>query len=330
MLKFEVSKTKKKEQFDIPILLIFFTRFDTTKMTFEKIREQKPYKLYLGSDGPRTGTNDMEKIEKVRTWLLNNIDWDCEVIKFFNDFNKGTKYGVSEHIIKFFKNEEMGIVLEDDCLPQSTFFPFCCELLYKYKDDERTGLISGNNFSFSKHDKRYSYFFGSFPTTSGWASWARVFKDYDVEIKKWPEVYTNPSFRKSYSTKWEYEFWKDNFQNIYNGTSMTWDYQIHFMNKINNRCAIMPTVNLVSNIGHGAPDAVYCLNPNDPASNIPSEEIELPLRHPNNFLIDYEKDDTLVNFYCFGIKRFFIFLYRKLPLPIKKIYRFFKSKFKKK
>ena len=50
------------------------------------------------------------------------------------------------------QHEQYGIILEDDCIAQETFFPFMQELLIKYEKDERIGMIDGANYI-----KRSSY-----------------------------------------------------------------------------------------------------------------------------------------------------------------------------
>ena len=123
---------KEKSQFDIPILLIIYNRFETTEKVFSSIKDVKPSKLYLVSDGPKD-ISDKTKINELRDHILNNISWDCEFKSMLRDSNLGCKESVSSGIDWFFNNEDMGIILEDDCLPSKSFFYFCEELLHRYK-----------------------------------------------------------------------------------------------------------------------------------------------------------------------------------------------------
>ena len=119
-----------------PILFLVFNRPDTTKRVFEKIREALPPKLYVAADGPRDEREgEADKCEQVRH-IATNVDWDCEVKTLFRDKNFGCKHAVSGAIDWFFDNEEMGVILEDDVLPNNFFFRFCEELLHKYKDED--------------------------------------------------------------------------------------------------------------------------------------------------------------------------------------------------
>jgi hypothetical protein len=109
--------------FNIPILFMVFNRLDTTYKVFEQLRKIAPQKLYIASDGPRNNReNEKERVEAVREYVLKSIDWDCEVKTLFREENLGCGKAVSGAITWFFENEEMGIILEDDCLPSISFF----------------------------------------------------------------------------------------------------------------------------------------------------------------------------------------------------------------
>jgi len=127
-----------------PVLYLAFNRLGTVKKTFPEIRKAKPRQLFISCDGPRT-KEEREKTDAVRKYILDNIDWKCNVKTLFRNKNLGCKYAVSSAIDWFFKNVKQGIILEDDCLPSQSFFRFCQEMLERYKDDERIMQISGTN-----------------------------------------------------------------------------------------------------------------------------------------------------------------------------------------
>ena len=112
-----------KKPLETAVLFLVFNRLDTTKQVFEAIRKAKPPRLYIAADGPRESKEgEAEKVKAVREYVMSNINWDCEVKTLFRDKNLGCKYAVSGAIDWFFENEEMGIILEDDCLPSQSFF----------------------------------------------------------------------------------------------------------------------------------------------------------------------------------------------------------------
>ena len=144
---------------NIAVLFLVFNRIDTTKQVFEAIQQAKPPKLYIAADGAReSNEGEAEKVKAVREYIMQNTDWECEVKTLFREQNYGCKMAVSGAIDWFFDNEEMGIILEDDCLPSQSFFWFCEELLERYKDDMRVGQICGFN-SLDNYSTKFDYIF---------------------------------------------------------------------------------------------------------------------------------------------------------------------------
>ncbi len=265
--------------FQTPVLFLVFNRPDTTIQVFEKIREQKPKRLYIAADGARAGNvNDARKCTEVLE-IVNGIDWDCEVKTLFRERNLGCKIAVSEAITWFFENEEMGIILEDDCLPDATFFPYCAELLHKYKDDEKIAGISGSNLLNYKPIDGASYFLSKYVHIWGWASWRRVWKNYDVEMKDWPAL-RNGNFLKALADGNPYfvGYWKNIFDKTYGSKIDTWDYQFHFSYLKENMFCCVPKINLVSNIGFDQ-DATHTFDENHPANKLKTKEMAFPIKH---------------------------------------------------
>ena len=159
--------------YQLPILLIIFNKVNETQQVFSAIRRQKPERLYIAADGPRPEKpGEAETCKAVRKQVLESIDWECDVQTMFREQNVGCGRGPSEAISWFFSHVPEGIILEDDCLPNDSFFRFCAELLPIYRDDKRISIISGNNFQpVQPMDIEFDYFFSIFPSTNGWASW---------------------------------------------------------------------------------------------------------------------------------------------------------------
>lgn len=176
------------KSFNVPILFIIFNRPETTKAVFHEIRKNQPFQLFVAADGPRREIfEDIENCRKVRE-IIQLIDWECNVQTLFRDENLGCKIAVSSAIDWFFSQVDEGIILEDDCLPDQSFFPFCQELLEKYRYDAKIMMIGGSNFQFNKNKFEYSYYFSRYFHIWGWASWKRAWQFYDVEMKAWPEI----------------------------------------------------------------------------------------------------------------------------------------------
>jgi len=236
------------------VLFLVFNRPESTYRVFEEIRKAKPPRLYLASDGPRKQKEgEAEKVEQIREFLIQNTDWDCEIKTLFRDKNLGCKYAVSEAISWFFRHEEQGIILEDDCLPSQSFFWFCEELLEKYKKNKRIGQISGDNYQIGRERPAADYYFSEYNQIWGWATWADRWNEYDSEMKD----IESPEFISVYrNNKKEIRFWTKIFKSVKAGKIDTWDYQWTFYNWKNKWLSVIPSVNLVSNIGYG-PEATH-------------------------------------------------------------------------
>lgn len=275
--------------FDTPILFIIFNRPDTTQEVFNAIRAIKPKKLYVTADGARTGNqNDLMNCPKTREII--KIDWDCEVKTLYRDENLGCRNAVSDAITWFFNQEEKGIILEDDCLPDLSFFPFCEELLEKYKNNEEIMLISGDNFQNGKKQGDASYYFSRYNHIWGWASWRRVWKHYDVDMKTFPENKEKGFLNEIFLSKKARNYWLKRFEKAYNGEINTWDYQWTYSIFSRYGISILPNENLISNIGFGN-QSTHTAKMNNKMANLPISSITFPLTHPSKIKINTQADD---------------------------------------
>jgi len=262
-----------------PVAFIIFNRPDTTELVFAEIAKAKPTKLLVISDGARKDkAGEAEKVAASRS-IINRVDWDCEVLTNFSDVNLGCKVRVSSGINWIFDNVEEAIILEDDCLPDPTFFRFCQEMLDRYRLDSRIGMISGDNFQYGRSRNEDSYYFSKLVHVWGWASWRDRWKDsYDVNLEKWPLIRDGKWLFDILGNAKEVSVWTRIFENTYQGKIDTWDYQWVFANWIEGRINVMPNVNLISNIGFGD-DATHTKAPSSLA-NMLTAPIVFPIKHP--------------------------------------------------
>lgn len=285
--------------FKTPILFLIFNRPDTTMQVFEAIRKIKPEKLYVAADGPRISKiNEVELCQETRD-IIRNIDWNCEVKTLFRDINLGCRKAVSSAINWFFENEEMGIILEDDCLPIRSFFLFCHELLEKYRYDKRVMMIGGVNFISEKTEHfQHSYFFSKYTLIWGWATWRRAWQYYDVNMNAWGKMRKNGNSEALLKQINSSSHWHKIFDLVYKNKINTWDYQWTFACWIQNGLSITPKVNLVSNIGFGT-KSTHTSHKEDKRSNIGRVETSFPLIHPDfvfsNAMVDEFLDKNFVH-----------------------------------
>lgn len=283
--------------FQTPILFLIFNRPDTTNIVFQKIREIRPKKLYVAADGPRIEKmGEVDKCEQVKQLVLSQIDWECEVKTLFRTENLGCKIAVSQAIDWFFENEEQGIILEDDCLPDISFFGFCEELLIKYEKEEKILHISGDNFQNGIKRGSRSFYYSSICHIWGWATWRRAWKLYDREVKKWSNYVENKQIRNAFLDAKMQQYYIDSIQKAVDNEIDTWDLQWAACILINEGVAIMPNVNLISNIGFGE-EGTHTKNVHSKLSNLATTPVKYPLVYPSSIEIDQEADKYA--FYAF-------------------------------
>jgi len=276
-------------QLTTPVAFIIFNRPDTTERVFAEIAKARPPKLLVVADGPRgSRPGETEKCLKTRA-IIDRVDWPCEVLVNFSDVNLGCKNRVSSGIDWVFEQVEEAIILEDDCLPEPTFFRFCQELLEKYRHDERVSMISGDNFQFGQKRGDGSYYFSNFHHIWGWASWRRAWAGYDKGAAVWPKMRDGGWLNSLCLGENGSQFWSKNFQSVFDGDIDTWDYQWVLSSWTQGRLAIIPQVNLISNIGFGQ-DATHTIG-SSIYSEMRCEPISFPLLHPRIFLAFKEADD---------------------------------------
>lgn len=277
-----------------PVLLIIFNRPDTTRLVFDRIREVKPERLFIAADGPRPGNPlDNDLCRKSRS-VIGLIDWECDVSTLLHDSNLGCKMGPITAINWFFQHVKSGIILEDDCLPSRDFFILCHELLQRYHDDERIGMISGNNFGYDLYSSRLSYSFSRHGHIWGWATWKRCWDKYDGNLRfinneNISAIKANVSSNHFFTNQW----WRGVDSVLYNNLD-TWDYQWGVVRYANNYLTIRPRVNLVANLGFRS-DATHTLSePKAIFSKV--DRLDFPLTHPDVVVPDFVADSMLEKF----------------------------------
>ena len=278
--------------FKQPILFIIFNKKEETKRVFYAIREQKPAQLFIAADGAREDKDgEKEKCELIRTWVLDNIDWECDVKTLFRDQNVGCGHAPAEAITWFFEQVDEGIILEDDCLPNESFFKFCEELLPKYRNDTSISIVSGNNFQPDQPLKLDGdYYYSIFPSTNGWASWKCTWEGYDFNISSWKKLNKKSFLKFLFIEKKYQEWWRIMFDTTLNNPPQdAWDWQFHFHCMSRRQLAIIPKANLISNIGYG-PDSTHFSDPNYYFANFKMYDMEFPLIHPSEISRNYEAD----------------------------------------
>lgn len=276
-----------------PVVLIVFNRPETTARVFAAIREARPQQLLVVADGPRANRpDDALKCTEVRA-IVEQVDWPCEVARNYSETNLGCKMRVSSGLDWVFSQVEEAIILEDDCLPDASFFPFCQDLLSTYRNDERVMMVCGANLLGRWKDDRQSYHFANYDWVWGWASWRRAWRQYDVTMSQWKDIGCRNRIRQLLQNKDFFAMREKAFQQAYDNRVDTWDYQWSFARLFNEGLAIVPSINLVKNIGYGR-DATHTRVMDDELADMTTGMITLPLRPPGGFIVDGEYDLSVV------------------------------------
>lgn len=306
---------------DVSVLLVFFTRHEQFKQVFEQVKKARPSRLFLYQDGPRENrADDIENIKKCRD-IAEDIDWECEVHRLYQEKNYGCDpSGYIAHRWAFAHTDKC-IVLEDDDIPSVSFFRFCKIMLDKYENDNRVMLITGLNVDEITEYCPYDYFFTSTTFTVGcWASWSRVVSKWDSEYSFFDKQYyfqmiSNLINQRKYSKGFlnscrnHRQSGKEHFETIL----ISGQY-------LNNGLTIVPKKNMVQNIGLTA-DATHTNVSFDCLPKGYRKLFELNKYEINDDIIlqeyiieDYEYKKRAYKVYGWGN-------------PIIKIYRLFESTF---
>jgi GT2 family glycosyltransferase len=271
-------KLLRKKLMDTAVLLLIWNRPAFCRRIMDAIRVAKPQRLYVAADGPRDEECERALCDQARK-TATFVDWKCDVRTLFRDKNLGCGLAVSSGIDWFFKNEDEGIILEDDCVPTPTFFPYCTELLARFRCDKRIMCISGNSFQ-NKSVTRDSYYFSRYMHCWGWATWRRAWALYDFEMLQWPECRHSNLLQLWGGKDQEFtHYWLNIFDQVASGKIDTWDYQWQLSCWINNGLTCLPRVNLVANVGFG-PTATHTTDASSQYANILAHPMDFPLIHP--------------------------------------------------
>jgi hypothetical protein len=292
-----------------PVSLHVFNRPAQTARLISVLRAVRPPTLFVHADGPRPGNREDErKCAQVRE-QVDGIDWPCRIVRNYADANLGSFRRNTSAFDFLFAQVEEAIILEDDCIPDPSFFRFCEELLDRYRDDDEVALVSGFSPLPPSHGGD-SYFFSKYPMTWGWATWRRTWRRVDLGMEAWPD-FRRRGLRQAFPRFVERQQWRALYDAIHDGRMRNaWDYQLMLACWMDGLRSIAPRASLVSNIGFGQ-DATHTGNADSPLARIQASGIQFPLRHPAGVAIDAGQDAALFD------ARFRLPLRRRVKLGLK-------------
>jgi hypothetical protein len=278
---------------DTPVALFIHGRPDTTARVLDAVRKARPKQLLVTADGPREGIpGEAERCRETRA-LIETVDWDCQVETNYAERNLGLKDRVESGLDWVFSKVDEAIVLEDDCVPDPSFFPFCAELLERYRDDDRVMSIGGTNFQFNRPASDDSYYFSRHSLIWGWATWREAWACHDPEMTAWPELRDRGGLDEILSERLAVAYWSHFLETTYHDRD-TWDRAWQLACWLRGGLHVVPNSNLVTNIGFRE-DAAHTR----PATggrligDLPTEPMGFPLRHPTEIRRQEDADREL-------------------------------------
>lgn len=289
--------------FPIPVALIVFNRPDVTRRTFESVRTARPERLFVIGDGPRVDRpQDAERCAAVRS-AVEAVDWPCEVRTRFSADNLGCEGNVETGLDWVFSQVDRAIVLEDDCLPDPTFFRFASELLDRYAEDPRVWHIAGNSHGVpTRFYGDASYAFSTWASVWGWATWADRWQAHRStfhrdHVRRSPDdrgdapVRSRPAVPASGAlvTRAGRRHFADaaTSQDV---ITHGWDKHWWLTIMTEGGLSVSPSVNLVENVGFGA-DATHTGAPG--RRDAAATAITFPLRHPAQVVLNEDVEREL-------------------------------------
>jgi hypothetical protein len=273
----------------VPVALFVFNRPEFTARVLSAIETARPPRLFVIGDGPRPDNpSDSELVVQTRA-LIEHIDWEVEVLTCYSDANLGCGRRIATGLDWVFANTDEAILLEDDCVPDPTFFRYCEELLRRYRDDERVQMVSGCNVLEPHVADPYSYYFSRCYHIWGWATWARAWQHYDFEMKAWPGLRDTPWLERHLGSEQAALVARFLFDQTYADEAGQWDFQWVLAGWRRGGVSVTPGVNLVTNIGFGE-GATHLQDPDHPRANLASGPMCFPLRHPPDVTVHQEAD----------------------------------------
>lgn len=286
--------------YSTPILYIIFNRPRETVQSFAAIKKQRPAKLYIAADAPRKNIkDDIENCASVKR-ITANIDWPCELKLLYQEVNLGCSKGPRTAFAWFFLQESEGIILEDDCVPHPDFFSFATCMLERFRDNKKIISINGSNLGY-KPTSNKSYSFSRYMNMWGWATWADRARAVDYSLEDWKEVknpmqYLHLKLRNhflDYDTNW-YRYWIHKFDLTTATENLSWwDWQWVWHQIKNNQYSVVPSVNLVKNIGFNE-DATHTKETTNPSASIQEGALQRPFIHPEQIKNDYRYEQKKI------------------------------------
>lgn len=279
-----------------PVALFIFNRPKCSRQLYLSIAQIKPSRLFIVADGPRFNDNKDKELCRETRAIFNTIEWPCNVTRIYSDINLGCRNSIPNGLNQIFEHVEECIILEDDCIPEQSFYSYCEELLDKYRNEEKIISIGGHRSDGPNEFEKESYFFSKYPSIWGWATWRHKWQMYDLNMTEWDRLRNTTWLFDILQDDVAVQYWKRMFDEMQNGMD-TWDYALNYSTWYHNALSIRPKVNMITNIGFGR-NATHTKSSLNNALFPKAGDIKFPLHHPIGISVDDDAEKRIewVNF----------------------------------
>lgn len=306
----------------IPVLLVAYNRPDSVVRALKTIKNAGSRRLYVAVDGPKAGSSaDFGRVAEVLRIIGNELEDEDSLVRI-RERNLGLRESMIDALDWFFSCEESGIVLEDDCIPQSGFFDFCDAAITKYAENYSVGLVTGTNLQHGSVRGEYSAYFSRYAHVWGWATWASRWRSFDRTISFWPRWDFQAFCETSGISKLEGRYWVRRFRQVYEGASTSWAYAWLASMWFHRMSCVTPNIPLVENIGVGiySTHTKYSLDP-----PFVSQELSQPFLFSENVEIDRVADSFVFENHYGGREMRFPGALRRIPRIPRRVWRWIQA-----
>jgi hypothetical protein len=244
-----------------------------TRQVFDVVARARPRQLFVFADGARSRAEE-RRCRKSRA-IVQQVDWECDVHHDFSPTNLGSRARIISGLDWVASQVEEFIFLEDDCVPDPTFFTFCDAMIERYRSDRRVMMVAGANYVQQWKPESQSYHFSAFGGTYGWATWRRAWSTCDVTMAEWADDATKEAIRRRLDDDDLYTFQAERFDRLYadRGNRHVWDLYWLLARLAHGGLTVVPALNLVENIGNMKGRGIP---PDHPLANLERHQLAAP------------------------------------------------------
>lgn len=232
------------EKVDLPVLVIGYKRVNTLRVILEKCLKKTNSVIFVSMDGVNGEANQFENAARDLVRLLHRENPDRFRVRL-HDRNLGSAVNVISSLDWFYSEVNRGVILEDDCVPEDTFFEYAVSALSFIESESRIWFCSGYRPEI-EHLEEMGYSLCSLPMNWGWGTTSRKWG----EIRNLLEIETNESLLTSFFKGPSRVYWNIGHRRIQNGWVDAWDTSVAFLMNVANRSTLLPNLNLINNVGN--------------------------------------------------------------------------------